>query len=355
VGENGDERAGDAEVERAQLETFLHHIPVGVVVVDAATRAIVRMNREAERLLQVAAGAAVDVQAYRAFDHHGREYERHEWPVWRTLESGETIRGEIVRVQFADETSKTVSITSAPVETRGRRTGVVVVLEDITDQVRRARAERDFVTNAAHELQTPIASISSAIDVLQAGAKEYPAERDRFLAHIETATERLGRLTRALLVLARAQTREEVPRRDVIELSPLLNGVANSVPGAIDVDCPPRLAVIANRELLEQALVNLSENARKYSAETVSLRARRAGRRIRIEVHDNGLGIPESERELVFRRFFRSTAADRDGFGLGLAIVRESVAALDGELELETGPEGTLVSIVLPGATLRAR
>ena len=86
------------------------------------------------------------------------------------------------------------------------------------------------MTNAAHELQTPIAAITSAIEVLQAGAKERRADRDRFLAHIERATDRLARLTRALLVLARAQTRDESPRQELIEVEPVPRSLAECSP-----------------------------------------------------------------------------------------------------------------------------
>ena len=221
---------------------------------------------------------------------------------------------------------------------------------------RRERAERDFVTNAAHELQTPLAAITSAIEVLQAGAKDDPIERDRFLAHIEASCRRLDRLTRALLVLARAQTRDEVPRREVIPLEPLFRSIAASFPREADVvvECARDVAVIANRPLLEQAIANLGHNAVKHGRGTVVFAGSRAEGRVAIEVRDAGPGIALVERDLVFRRFYRHDDATRDGFGLGLAIVAESVEALDGELELDTSAQGTRVVIRLPSARIVA-
>jgi signal transduction histidine kinase len=95
----------------------------------------------------------------------------------------------------------------------------LLVLTDVSERERRLRAEREFVENAAHELRTPLAAITSAIERLQAGAREVPERRDRFLGHIQHESNRLNRLASSLLVLARAQTRGEEPRRARARLS----------------------------------------------------------------------------------------------------------------------------------------
>ena len=229
----------------------------------------------------------------------------------------------------------------------------IVTLEDVSARERRERAERDFVTNAAHELQTPLASITSAVQVLQAGAKDDVDDRDRFLAHVESACRRLERLALALLVLARAQTGDERPRQEIVPVAALLNTVADGLaPGRdVDVDCAPDVAVLANRPLLEQALANLGQNAAKHSRGPIVLAGACAKGFVEIQVRDSGSGISEADRERVFERFYRGGAPE-NGFGLGLAIVAEAVKAIDGELELETSPSGTNVSIRLPGARM---
>jgi signal transduction histidine kinase len=233
----------------------------------------------------------------------------------------------------------------------GRST--IVSLEDVSARERRERAERDFVTNAAHELQTPLASITSAVQVLQAGAKDDVIDRDRFLAHVEQACRRLERLARALLVLARAQTGDERPRQEIVPVAALLGAVADGLaPGrVVDIDCAADVAVLANRPLLEQALANLGQNAAKHSRGPIVLTGARSAGFVRIQVRDSGGGISEADRERVFERFYRGGVPEH-GFGLGLAIVAEAVKAIDGELELETSPSGTNVSIRLPGARI---
>jgi signal transduction histidine kinase len=234
----------------------------------------------------------------------------------------------------------------------------LLVVDDLTEQERRELAEREFVSNAAHELRTPLTTIIGAVEVLQAGAKEDPVERDRFLAHIEREAGRLARLARAMLTLARAHSGQEQPRVEPVELAPLLREVAAGLsPRAgvtVDVEAPDGLAVDANRDLLEQALRNLGENAAKHTDRgSVVLRAHGDRDSVSIEIEDSGPGISSEVQRHVFDRFYRAER-DSEGFGLGLAIVRESVRTLGGRIELDSSPgAGTLFRIVLERARVR--
>ena len=120
----------------------------------------------------------------------------------------------------------------------------VLVVEDESERARNERVQREFATNAAHELRTPLASIVTAVEMLQTGAKDEPATRDEFLEVIQRESGRLTRLTRALLVLARAGARDELPSLGAVSVAPLLEQVAASLPRRagvdVGVDCPPR-------------------------------------------------------------------------------------------------------------------
>ena len=227
----------------------------------------------------------------------------------------------------------------------------MIVLDDLTEQERREIAEREFVSNAAHELRTPLTTIIGAVEVLQAGAKDDPVERDRFLAHIEPRG-----LARALLTLARAHAGQERPRMAPVELAPLLEEVADDLRPrdgvAVEVECPPHLAASVNRDLLEQALRNLGENAAKHTPHGhVVLRAFAEGKGLRVEVEDTGIGMSAETQRHVFDRFYRGRDRDAEGFGLGLAIVRQAVRSLDGRVELDSAPgKGTRISLVLEHA-----
>jgi signal transduction histidine kinase len=226
------------------------------------------------------------------------------------------------------------------------------------NRARQESAERQFVTNAAHELQSPLTAIVSAIEVLQAGAKETP-DRDVFLGHIERAAARLARLARALLILARAQSGAEAPRMELVGLEALLSDVASWVHTAegvaVDVSCPREAAVLTNRELVEQAIFNVAENAGKYTAKgRIELAAHLEDGHAEISISDTGPGIPRAEQARVFDRFYRGGAAGNEGSGLGLAIARAAADALGGEVGLESKVgEGTVVRFRLPqGASL---
>jgi signal transduction histidine kinase len=237
----------------------------------------------------------------------------------------------------------------------------VIVITDVSERERRERAQREFVANAAHELRTPLSVIAGAVEMLQAGAKDEPEQRDRFLAHIADESTRLGRLARALLLLARAETRAEALLVEPLPVLPLLEQAALDAalrPGvAIDIECPPELAVQAQAELAEQIVWNLVDNAAKLTERgRIVLRAHPArGGRVEIEVSDTGPGIDPADQEAVFERFSRgSDRRDGEGFGLGLAIVRQAVRALGGRVELESEPgTGTTVRVVLPAAEAR--
>jgi signal transduction histidine kinase len=227
----------------------------------------------------------------------------------------------------------------------------VVVITDVTEQERRERAEREFVTNAAHELRTPLAAIASAVEALQEGAKEVSADRDRFLGVVARQTDRLTRLVRALLTLARAQNRSESLSLEAVSIAPLVQEIERSAAGdSFEFDvCCENVTALAHRDLLQQALENLTANARQHApGGAVKLRVAHAGQgKVRIDVQDDGPGMAPPEAERAFDRFYRSRG-DGEGFGLGLAIVRQVVDVMRGELSIDSEVgRGTTVSIVL--------
>jgi signal transduction histidine kinase len=231
----------------------------------------------------------------------------------------------------------------------------VVVVTDVTSRERQERSEREFVTNAAHELRTPLSAISSAVEVLQQGAKADEADRDRFLAIVERQTDRLTRLVRALLALARAQTRSGAIPLESVSLAPLVQDLAAGLgDSSVTVDvCCEDVAAVAHGDLLRQALENLTANALRHAAgEGLALRVQHVdGDRVRIDVADSGPGMTRAEAEKALDRFYRAPGADGQGFGLGLSIAREATRVMKGTLTIDSEPgRGTTVSIELEAA-----
>ncbi|MDX6564765.1 MAG: hypothetical protein QOE10_427 [Gaiellales bacterium] len=335
--------------EHHRLEGLLERLYEGVVLVDRDL-SIGYANGAARRILGVDTLTPGD-----PLPDPWRE------PSLRTLAVGLFRRGAIAfEARAAPDADHTYRVVGIPVEPGVDTT--VLVLTDVSERDRREAAEREFVTNAAHELRTPLAAIAGAVEVLQSGAKEDPVERDRFLGHIEREAARLTRLGRAMLVLARAQTGSEAPRLGRVPLRGLLDEVAASLRPfdgvTVSVDCADDLAALSDRDLLEQVLVNLAANAARHTdSGSIVLAARPNGRHeLAIELRDTGTGISREHRDRIFDRFYRAGNRDGDGFGLGLAIVRASVHALGGSVEIESEPDsGTTARVVILSAVKNGR
>jgi signal transduction histidine kinase len=230
----------------------------------------------------------------------------------------------------------------------------VLALADITEHERRQRAEREFVANASHELRTPVSAIASAVEALELGARDRPEERDRFIELIGRQAGRLTRLTSSLLVLARAQTREQGVQLAPVAVAPLLESVVRTVGPSerLRVECEQGLSATAQADVLEQIVANLVENALKHGRTgEVLMRGVPHDGHLTIEVTDQGPGIGPELRGRVFDRFYAGTAEVHEGFGLGLAIARESAEALGARLEIASEPgRGTTASVTLPRA-----
>lgn len=232
----------------------------------------------------------------------------------------------------------------------------MMFIEDVTAQRRQEQAMREFVRNAAHQFRTPLAGMTAAIETLQRGAKDRSADRDRFLEHLENHAARLTRITRGLLVLARAQGGGQL-QLDPVELGPLLDDIAAGVEPhdgvRIETYCEPGLAVLASPELLREALSALAENAATHTHEgTIRLTAVQQDRDVALSVADSGSGILPEFQARIFEPFYR-VDDDGKGFGLGLAIAAQAVAAMDGEIEVSGGPdEGTTFTVTLHSATV---
>lgn len=172
--------------------------------------------------------------------------------------------------------------------------------------------------------------------MLQSGAKEVSSDRDRFLRHIAGHTARLTRIARALLTLARAQSGESIPLEPV-ELRALLQSAAEHAgpagEGRIAVDCSSSLTAPAHPELLLEAISALVDNAVTHTKGEIRLEARDAGDTVEIAVVDTGEGIAPEHQTRIFEPFYR-VADTGEGFGLGLAIARQAVEAMHGELSV---------------------
>ena len=245
--------------------------------------------------------------------------------------------------------------------------GAVIVLNDVTEMKRLEHVRRDFVANVSHELKTPIASIKGFVETLLDGAMDDPADNSRFLGIVARQADRLAAIVDDLLALSRIEQSEgagNLPVETVPVASILTAVTLDCGPRAADrsirleVDCPANLAATLNAALVEQAVINLVDNALKYSesGKTVWLSAAASEppgpRELVLRVRDEGCGIEPIHLPRLFERFYRVDKArsrNLGGTGLGLSIVKHIVQAHTGAVSVDSEPGvGTTFTIRLP-------
>ncbi len=238
---------------------------------------------------------------------------------------------------------------------------VLLLMRDVTDRRRAEATRRDFVANASHELRTPIAAIHAAAETLLSGALADPAAARRFVEIVARHAERLSFLSRDLLDLSKIESRQwrfEIAAVDVGALArqvlDLVAGPAREKGLALRAEVPEGAAVRADPRALEQVLVNLAENAVKYTEKgSVTLRAARDGESWVIAVVDTGPGIERHHLARIFERFYRvdpGRSREQGGTGLGLAIAKHLMLGMGGEIGVESDESGTTFSVRLQAA-----
>jgi two-component system, OmpR family, sensor kinase len=220
-------------------------------------------------------------------------------------------------------------------------------------------AQRRFIADAAHELRTPLTALSTSTELLLIGADEAdPATTQRLLRHLDRELSRLIRLTNDLLTLSVVDA-ETTMSLQPTDLSVLIKEVGEQVRGLLDgqefiVAAPPALWVSANPDRLRQVLLNVLDNACKYTPPggVITLDAAAHDGSIWVTVDDTGIGIPIEAQAKLFQRFYRvdsARARQSGGAGLGLPIVHSLVHAHGGQVAIDSAPgAGTRVRISLP-------
>jgi two-component system phosphate regulon sensor histidine kinase PhoR len=344
--------------ERNEREAVLGGMVEAVLAVDRDER-VMTINATAARLL----GTTREQSLGRSIQEIARNPELQRFiqrglASDRPIEDDLTLRGREIRYLQAH---------GAPIrDGQGLRIGAVVVLNDVTRLRRLETMRREFVANVSHELKTPITSIKGFVETLANGALEDPVHARRFLEITARQADRLIAIIEDLLTLARLEQDSEHGALPITRqnLRPLLLGAVEicrikADPKRIElkVDCAPDLVAEINAPLLEQAIVNLVDNAIKYSPEasTVELTATADDRSSVISVRDFGCGIEPSHIPRLFERFYRVDKArsrSLGGTGLGLAIVKHIMQAHRGSVGVDSAPgQGSTFSLWLPRLT----
>ncbi|MCU0249321.1 MAG: ATP-binding protein [Vicinamibacterales bacterium] len=344
-------RMRELSLDRARMEAILAGMLEGVVVVNPDGR-VMLANDAARRMAQpdglVPGGHYTD----------GVRHPDIGAMLGRAL-AGQTPDG----IEFSPlrDPNRTVVARAAPVTTEGAP-GAVLVLHDITDLRHADRMRRDFVANVSHELRTPLTAIQGYVEALQDDVPPEPEEAARFLEIIARQANRMERLVRDLLRLARLEAGQEPVASSQTDVETLFADVTTELEGALEAkgqrvvtDIEPAARTLrVDTAKLHDALRNLVENAIAYAppSTTITLASRRAGGAFVLTVGDEGPGIPEADLSRIFERFYRVDKArsrESGGTGLGLSIVKHLVEILGGDVKAENRKAGgALFSVTLP-------
>ena len=338
-----------------EQKAVLASMAEGVLAVDDQER-IISMNRASGRLLGL---DQAQVQG-RRLQEVVRNADLSRF-VSRALTNHETIAADIVLLGERERVMQAHG--SALHDVDGRAIGAVIVLNDVTDFRKLEMIRRDFVANVSHELKTPVTSIKGFVETLLDGAKDDPVDSERFLRIVAKQADRLHAIIEDLLALSKIEQSEDSEELQVesAPLRPLLESAITTCAATardkeieVILDCPPQLSGRINALLLEQAIVNLLDNAIKYSEPRRSVRvlAAASGRELSISVADQGPGIAEEHLPRIFERFYRVDRARSrklGGTGLGLAIVKHIAQAHHGRVTVaSTVGAGTTFTIHVP-------
>lgn len=350
-------RYGDEQQTKADLEALVNTSPVGVMVLDAATRDVVKINDEACRLIGVGTGddqdlaRALDDVEFRRLD--GAVVSPDEVPHERSARTGETVRAEELVLGSPSGDRVTTLINSTPIRSEGDQLATVVVtIQDITPLEELERLRTDFLGMVSHELRTPLTSIKgSAATVLGARSPLDPAETRQFFRIIEEQADHMRDLINNLLDLTRIEAGTLSVVAEPTDVAALIEQARNAFLSGgyrnnIEIDVAPNLPrVAADGQRIIQVLHNLFSNASKYSRDWSPIRvtSRREDTHVVTSVADEGRGIAGEDLPHLFTKYSRIEAGGEHrvgGHGLGLAICRGIVEAHGGRIWAESDGDG---------------
>ena len=336
--------------QKKQIETIILHMTDGIVAFDMEGKLIL-INPAATRLLQLLPTDTTFRKIFNDKLHIDINMEKIIYlENWTSSEQKVDVADKVINLffaQFKDEND--------------RPSGIMVMIQDITEHVKLDNMRKEFVADVSHELKTPITSIMGYSDTLLEG--EYDKEtQERFLKVIATESRRMAKLVTDLLTLSRFDNNQILQEKTRFDLGELVKQCQNNleiqisqkkhkVECFVTADVPP---VYADKEGIERVVINILTNAIKYTPEggNIKIYVGFVYNDAYIKVIDNGLGIPEEDLKRIFERFYRVDKArtrKMGGTGLGLSIAKEILDRNNGNIDIKSEEgKGTEVVIRIP-------
>lgn len=345
----------DISSERDKISVILKNLADGVMAFDLSKEAL-HINPTAEKML------GINARQKHTFDSI---FEKYSIPVtFEQILSDEEIDKSCV-LQIGDNV---IAAHFAPYRTEYKKSdGVVVALQDITKQQRLDDSRRAFVADVSHELRTPLTNIKSYSETLLEADIDDEATKTSFLKVIDSEADRMTRLVKDLLTLSQLDHSKQHLKLESFSLGALVETIVNTM----SIDAKKRRQILtyvrgggtdfvyADKDRINQVVVNIVSNALKYTPEggNITVVSGQQEQSVYIKISDTGMGIPEKDLPHIFDRFYRVDKArsrKMGGTGLGLAIAKEIIEAHDGTISIDSiYQSGTTVTIKLPIETER--
>ena len=341
-----DSRLKDLSQEKDKLETVMTSMQDGVITLDADNK-IKHYNRAASIFLDFQPPITDEL-------------------FWEKMRN-EQVSTAIEKVRSLQESrqfiltfnSRTLELGINPLGLGGE---ILIDIRDITEEIKYDSLRREFVGNISHELRTPLSIISGYVETLQNGALKELDQAQSFLSVMEKNVKQLTNLVDDLLVISKMESHEEIAEMTIFEINPFIQQIIHDLNSLIikkqhtvnqqlSLDLP---MIKADLKLLERALVNLIENAVKYTPPggNILVRTQKDHGNIIIEVIDTGIGIPEENFSRLFERFYRvdkSRSREMGGTGLGLSIVKHIAQLHQGSVSVRSQVgSGSTFSLKIP-------
>jgi two-component system, OmpR family, phosphate regulon sensor histidine kinase PhoR len=352
-----DERLRDLETERSMVSAVLKAMSDGVMIVDPENR-MKLANQAAQTIFSISGNQVMNRSVFEFVHHHQIEK--------ILMECRNIGEARSILLDYPNH-RQSILATATPLGS-GQAGNILLVFQDLTERHRLETVRRDFIANISHELRTPIASLKALAETLIDGALEDPEVNKKFLQRMEIELDSLSQMVNEVLELSRIESGSlplllsEVSACNLIEdVVERLSVQAERAKLNVKIECHTGVPLVkADPDRIAQVLVNLMHNAIKFTPEggKITVGAEEEEGMLRFYVQDTGSGIPSSDLNRIFERFYKTDPArSSSGTGLGLAIARHLVEAHHGKIWAESieGRGSTFIFLIPIASTASQR
>ncbi|MEK7549006.1 MAG: ATP-binding protein [Patescibacteria group bacterium] len=354
------------EKERDSIKTVISSMGEGLIVIDKDYK-VIFLNPIAEKVLETSLAEAKgrNIKTIAPVYKGDQRLKDEELPAFKMFQTGEAVKIELednFYYQLASGKKIPITLVDAPLKGNGI-TGAVIVFRDITEEKKLEEAKSNFLSVASHQLRTPLTAIRWYAEMLSAGdAGKLKKQQKEFVGEIYGSVLKMIEMINTFLVLSRIEsgrTKNEpieinlakFTEEIIHDFKPLIEGKNLKVQLAVDDNLP---IVVSDKIMLRQVIANLLSNGINYANNKgeILMGIKAKGKEIIYSVKDNGIGIPENQKDKIFERFFRAGNAQLkvpSGTGLGLSLVKQVVELWKGKIWFESQEgKGTIFYFTIP-------